>query len=117
MSDQYLQEVAQLIVHISQPLEDAYYKALKAASSGWHSQAAFAADRSLGQYVRTVQALLATVQTESSGLRNALRMTRAARRAAPEELPAWAKKELELLRTCNKFATCLAGNVWRSNAH
>ncbi|CAE7804126.1 rplM [Symbiodinium sp. CCMP2456] len=117
MGDQYLQEVAQLIVHISQPLEDAYYKALKAASSGWHAQATFAADRSLGQYVRTVHAVLATVQTELSGLHNALRMTRAARRAPPEELPAWAKKELELLRTCRKFATCLASNIWWSNAH
>ena len=117
MADPYLQQVAHMIVHISQPLEDSYYKALKAASKGWHTQAAFAAKRAQGQYVRTMHDLLATVQTDSSGLHDALRMTRASRRAAPQDTPAWAQKELELLRTCNKFACCLASNVWWSNAH
>ncbi|CAE7628136.1 rplM [Symbiodinium sp. CCMP2592] len=115
MSDAYLQQVARLIVVISSPLENAYYKALEAAAEGWHAQASFAASRSLGQYVDTVHDILATLGGQK--LHDALQVTKPSRRPRPEEMPAWALKELELLSTCSSFASSLASNVFWSNAH
>ena len=55
MSDHSLQNAARIVIECTQPLEDAYYKALESASGGWHAQAAFAAQRTLGQYVQTAR--------------------------------------------------------------
>ncbi|CAE7250629.1 rplM, partial [Symbiodinium natans] len=115
MSDPYLRQVAHMITHISQPLEDAYHAALEAASQGWHDQADFAARRSLGSFTDTVYQLLATLQ--KAPLHDALGMTKATRQVAPAEMAAWASAEQELLRTCHEFAACLSANVFWSNAH
>ena len=115
MSDGRLQQVARLIVEISSPLENAYYKALEAAAEGWHVQASFAASRSLGQYVDTVHDILEKLGQKK--LHDVLQMTKPSRRARPEEMPEWALQEQELLSTCSKFAASLASNVFWSNAH
>eukprot|EP00439_Symbiodinium_sp_Y106_P040768 s155_g5.t1 len=116
MADRSLQETARLVVEIAQPLEQAYHDTNTLLQEGWQQQMCFASERALGEYVRTVVRVLWTLQKPK--LHDSLQMTtKASRTAVPDEVPAWAQHEQQLLQTCVTFAVALASNVLWSNLH
>ena len=118
MSDYDLKDVANILVIVSGPLENAYYKTLEQLSGGWNEQCAWASERSVGAWVRTAALILQTLESEKLG--NKLGLTKPLRLSAAVallEYPRWLSKELKVLEKAANFAFSLAENYMWSNLH
>jgi len=118
MRDRSVKLMAHILVDISFPLENSYYTTMEKVSQGWIEQEKFVSGRSVGEWLVVVHEILTVL--ESDQLHNHLEMSQCMRHAIPpppDEWPAWARQEEEVMNQAFLFALALAENVLWSNIH
>ena len=110
-----LQQIAWILVLVSQPLESYYYKTLEKLGKGWTDQAEFVSTRVMGQYCFTVSEILRTLQT--CELHDACGFAPHGGVLPETEWPGWAMDDAMMLEKAFQFAVNLASFTWWSNIH
>ena len=121
MSDVSLKQLAQILVIVTGPLENSYYKTLEQLAGGWNCQKEWVSERAIGDWLFTVGDILTTLESET--LHNRLGLTKPLRNTALITmevggwLPRWATQELQTLNRAITFAASLAELYLWSNIH
>ena len=89
---------AHILVDISYPLENSYYRALERISQGWTEQEAFISGRSAGEWLVTVHEIMQVLEFDA--FHNHLELSqcmRLERPPSPNNWPVWALGEETVL--------------------
>jgi hypothetical protein len=118
MLEKSLKLSAHILVDISYPLENSYYRALERISQGWTEQEAFISGRSAGEWLVTVHEIMQVLEFDA--FHNHLELSqcmRLERPPSPNNWPVWALGEETVLDEAYCFGVTLAENVLWSNIH
>lgn len=118
MLEKSLKLSAHILVDISYPLENSYYRALEKISQGWTEQEAFISGRSAGEWLVTVHEIMQVLEFDA--FHNHLELSqcmRLERPPSPNNWPVWALGEETVLDEAYCFGVTLAENVLWSNIH
>eukprot|EP00435_Cladocopium_sp_Y103_P051613 s1468_g16.t1 len=118
MLDKSLKLMAHILVDISYPLENSYYCTLDKISEGWTAQEEFISGRSAGEWLVTVHEIMKVLELDA--FHNHLEFSQCMRfesPPSPDNWPAWALGEEQVLDQAYCFGVALAENVLWSNIH